>query len=51
MSVIGTQAAGPPLVSPRASRWATQRNRQLLLVACLLLPSLVVFVQIGRAHV
>jgi len=44
VSVIGTQAAAPPLASSRASRWATQRHRQLLLVACFLLPSLVVFV-------
>src|SRR5438105_815473 len=43
MSVVGSGAAAPPLTHSRAGWWATQRNRQLVLVACFLLPSLVVF--------
>ena len=41
-SVVGARAAAPALF--RAGGWATQRNRQLALIACFLLPSLVVFV-------
>ena len=43
MSLIGSGAAVPPLADSGGGWWATQRNRQLVLVACLLLPSLIVF--------
>jgi len=41
MSVIGTQAAG--IARARTGWWATQRHRQLALIACFLLPSLIIF--------
>jgi ABC-type sugar transport system permease subunit len=44
VTTVAGAGAAIPAGHPRAGWWGTQRNRQLALIACFLLPSLVVFV-------